>query len=147
MKALRLTANAIVAAGIVGVAIVLLNAIFLLNLRLCAAVAQAPVQKAADPTGQPQRVTVILRSVERLPNRSGANCGYHYDLAVDVVGRGWLLLHVYDMGVPEDDLVALKGRKVEINFVTGGIVESIRAVGGGAGNAAALSDLSTIKYC
>jgi len=102
---------------------------------------------AAASAVQPERLIGTVLSVERLPNRAGSKCGHHFDLRVAVVGQGLQVLHVYDMGVPEDHLVALKGRKVEIDFAAGRIVESIRAAGGTAGSAAALSDLSTIKHC
>jgi hypothetical protein len=102
---------------------------------------------AEASASQPQRVTGTILSVELLPNIPGANCGFHFDLTVAAVGHAPKVLHVYDMGVRQDDLVALKGRNVEINVVAGAIVASIRAAGGTAGNTATLSDLSTIKHC
>ncbi len=137
MKALRSTAIVVVAAG----AMLAATAVMLASATTCRA-----EETAAVPTGRPQRITGTLRSVEQLPNVPGAKCGHHYDLTVAIAGDGRHVLHIYDMRVSGDSLAALKGRKVEIDFVAGGIVESIRAVGG-RGNAVALSDLSTIKHC
>ena len=125
--------------------------IVIAGLMLCveATAGASPARAASAATGsavQPERLIGTVLSVERLPNRAGSNCGHHFDLRV-AVAQEQQVLHLYDMGVPEDRLVALEGRKVEIDFVAGGIVESIRAAGGTAGSAAALSDLSTIKHC
>ena len=141
MKALRLTAIVIVSAGIIAAAI------FLLTLTSCACgeVPYAAAQKAAVPTGQPERIIAILRSVEWRLNVPGANCGYHYDLTVDVAGRGRQVLHVYDMRVSEASLTALEGRTVEIDFAASEIVASIRAAGGR--DAVARSGLFVIKHC
>src|SRR5215475_9631917 len=99
MKALRLTAIVIVSAGIIA------SVIFLLTVTSCAC-------GTVSPTGQPERIIGILRSAEQLLNVPGALCGYHYGLMVDVAGRGRQVFHVYDMGVSERSLSALKGRKV-----------------------------------
>jgi len=117
------------------------------GLLLCAAatlVDPTPATAAADP---PQRVTGTLLSVERLPNHPGAKCGHHFDLTVAVASGGRQVVQVYDKGVREDELVALRGQRIEIDLVAGGIVQSVRAARRGAGRAGALADLSTIKYC
>jgi hypothetical protein len=123
---------------------------FIAGLMLYVAAARGASQAAATAaavTGEPQRLIGTVLSVERLPNRPGSKCGRHFDITVSVVGRAPQVLQVYDMGVPQHDLVALIGRHVEIDVVAGGIVETIRAAGRTAGRAAALSDLSTTKHC
>jgi hypothetical protein len=121
-------------------------AIAVTGLMLCvgAALGASPYQATSASQEQPQRIAGAVLSVERLPNRPGYKCGHHFDLVVSVAGRGRKVLHVYDMGVAEDDLVALRGRSVEIDVVAGAMVQGIRAAGAAV---AGLSSLSTIKHC
>jgi len=115
-------------------------AIILAGLTFCAG--------AATAVDRPQRVTGTVVSVEQLPNLPGAKCGFHFDLTIDVLAEAPpMLLHVYDMGVRQDDLVALKGRRIEVEVVAGGIIKSIRAARGIFGRVGALSELSTVKRC
>ena len=115
-------------------------AIILAGLTFCAA--------AATAADRPQRVTGTVVSVEQLPNLPGAKCGFHFDLTIDVLAEAPpVLLHVYDMGVRQDELVAFKGRRVEVDVVPGGIIKSIRPAGGIIRRVGALSELSTIKHC
>jgi hypothetical protein len=120
-------------------------AMLALELTLSGAVGPATAQTAAVPTGQLQHLTGTLRSVERLLNVPGARCGWHFDLTIEVAGKGPQLLHVYDMRVPEASLTALQGRTVEVALGAGEIVAAIRAADGR--DSVALSDLSVIKHC
>jgi hypothetical protein len=142
MKMLRSAITVVVAVVAISCSAV---AMLALGLTVSGAVGPATAQTAAVPTGQLQRLTGTLRSVERLLNVPGARCGWHFDLTVEVAGQGQQLLHVYDMRVSEASLTALEGRKVEIDFGAGEIVASVRSADGR--DAVALSGLSVVKHC
>jgi hypothetical protein len=142
MKMLRSAITVVVAAVAISCIAV---AMLVLGLTMSGAVGPATAQTAAVPTGQLQRLTGTLRSVERLLNVPGARCGWHFDLTIEVAGKEQQLLHVYDKRVPEASLTALAGRTVEIDFGAGEIVASIRAADGR--DAIALTDLSIVKHC